>query len=64
MNQIQGRRGISLAGTWLRYGFHEDGLTSGLRAVADYIPDVDQPFPIEYPVQGCSRYRIGSEETI
>ncbi|CAL1712637.1 unnamed protein product [Somion occarium] len=29
---IQNVRGISFAGAWLNYGFHEDGFTSGLRA--------------------------------
>ncbi len=31
--QIQNRAGISWAGAWCGYGFHEDGLTSALRAV-------------------------------
>ncbi len=30
---IQGRRGVHWAGAWTGYGFHEDGLKSGLRCV-------------------------------
>lgn len=29
---IQGRNGVHFAGAWTRYGFHEDGLLSGLAA--------------------------------
>lgn len=32
--EIQGRGGLWFAGAWTGYGFHEDGLKSGLRAVA------------------------------
>lgn len=31
---VQGRGGVWFAGAWTGYGFHEDGLKSGLRAVA------------------------------
>lgn len=40
---IQGQRRVWWAGAWTAYGFHEHGLTSGLRAVAgidaDCLPD-------------------------
>jgi predicted NAD/FAD-binding protein len=32
--QIQNQNGIVWAGAWCGYGFHEDGLKAGLRAVA------------------------------
>ncbi|KIK08049.1 hypothetical protein K443DRAFT_608591 [Laccaria amethystina LaAM-08-1] len=32
MRKIQNKRSISFAGAWLKYGFHEDGFTSGLLA--------------------------------
>ncbi|KAI9058484.1 FAD/NAD(P)-binding domain-containing protein [Trametes sanguinea] len=44
---IQRTRGISYAGAWLKYGFHEDGFTSGLRAAAALAgPEARLPFPI------------------
>lgn len=39
MKTIQHVRGISFAGAWLNYGFHEDGFTSGLRAAVGIIQD-------------------------
>lgn len=32
MDAIQNQRGISFAGAWTNYTFHEDGFTSGLHA--------------------------------
>lgn len=41
--ELQGRRGLWFAGAWTGYGFHEDGLKSGLRCVqgidAGCLPD-------------------------
>lgn len=38
MQDIQGRGGLWWAGAWNGYGFHEDGLKSGLRAVQGIDP--------------------------
>jgi uncharacterized protein len=37
---IQGSGGVWFAGAWTRYGFHEDGLLSGLTAAQDVIDKV------------------------
>ncbi|KAH8818843.1 amine oxidase [Flagelloscypha sp. PMI_526] len=37
--KIQRKRGISFAGAYTKYGFHEDGFTSGLLAAAELLPD-------------------------
>ena len=39
--EVQGRRGVWLAGAWTGFGFHEDGLKSGL-AVAEAIRSFDR----------------------
>lgn len=46
--EIQNTRGLSYAGAWNHYGFHEDGFTAGLLAVTKYsnLPDVFPPFDI------------------
>ncbi|KAF7977188.1 hypothetical protein HWV62_4429 [Athelia sp. TMB] len=52
LSDIQNTRGITYAGAWTRYGFHEDGFTSGLAAVLTHartsIPGIRAPFNIEY----------------
>ncbi|KAM0323038.1 hypothetical protein ACHAQA_009137 [Verticillium albo-atrum] len=37
LHRIQNRRGISYAGAWTKYGFHEDGFSSGLHAAQDHL---------------------------
>ncbi|PCH40211.1 amine oxidase [Wolfiporia cocos MD-104 SS10] len=37
ISTIQGQNNVHYAGAWLKYGFHEDGFTSGLRAAAAII---------------------------
>ncbi|CUA77693.1 hypothetical protein RSOLAG22IIIB_06730 [Rhizoctonia solani] len=52
LHKIQNTRGISYAGAWTKYGFHEDGFTSGLRAATSIpIPGlkVQLPFSIASP---------------
>ena len=34
---IQNKRGISYAGAWTKYGFHEDGFSSGLRVAVEHL---------------------------
>lgn len=35
--RIQNTRGISYAGAWTKYGFHEDGFSSGLKVAVDHL---------------------------
>ncbi|KAF4987133.1 hypothetical protein FDECE_15577 [Fusarium decemcellulare] len=37
LGKIQNKRGISYAGAWTNYGFHEDGFSSGLKAARDHL---------------------------
>jgi hypothetical protein len=48
MHKIQNKRSITFAGAWLKYGFHEDGFTSGLLA-ACAIDEEDGGFPTFSP---------------
>ncbi len=41
---IQNKRGISYAGAWTKYGFHEDGFSSGLKVAIDHL-GAELPFP-------------------
>lgn len=40
LTKIQGRRNTHFAGAWTRYGFHEDGLMSGLAAARHFGADI------------------------
>lgn len=35
--RIQNKRGISYAGAWTKYGFHEDGFSSGLKVAVEHL---------------------------
>ena len=37
LHEVQGRGGVWFAGAWTAYGFHEDGLRSGLDAAAQVL---------------------------
>ncbi|KAJ7364847.1 FAD/NAD(P)-binding domain-containing protein [Mycena albidolilacea] len=47
---IQRTRGLSYAGAYLRYGFHEDGFASGLDAAAHLVPAGSLPFEVDLDV--------------
>lgn len=44
--EIQNIRGISYAGAWTKYGFHEDGFASAMRLVTAAPFNVKPPFPM------------------
>ncbi|KND94138.1 hypothetical protein TOPH_01285 [Tolypocladium ophioglossoides CBS 100239] len=37
LRNIQNKRGISYAGAWTKYGFHEDGFSSGLHVAQEHL---------------------------
>ncbi len=51
---IQNARGISYAGAWTKYGFHEDGFSSGLAAARDHLGAV---LPFDFVDSTFSRGR-------
>ncbi|KAG8752513.1 hypothetical protein FRC14_006981 [Serendipita sp. 396] len=59
MPKIQNTRGVSYAGAWMGYGFHEDGFTHGLRA-AIALGGVSLPFDVQPPHRRVSGLWIGS----
>jgi predicted NAD/FAD-binding protein len=46
MHLIQGVQRTWFAGAWLGYGFHEDGLQSGLE-VAERVGTIDRPWSVD-----------------
>jgi hypothetical protein len=46
MLAIQNKRGISYAGAYLRYGFHEDAFTSGMQVAVRHLGG-QSPFPLQ-----------------
>lgn len=37
LSKIQNTRGISYAGAWTKYGFHEDGFSSGVKVAMEHL---------------------------
>lgn len=52
--RIQNRRGISYCGAWTKYGFHEDGFSSGLAVARDHL---GAKLPFEFVDSTYSRGR-------
>ena len=50
-HRVQGRGGVWYAGAWLGYGFHEDGLTAGLRVALALGGQVPWRF-VDHRIQG------------
>ncbi|KAL2140966.1 hypothetical protein VTI28DRAFT_3011 [Corynascus sepedonium] len=52
LSKIQNTRGISYAGAWTGYGFHEDGFSSGLRVAVEHL---GASIPFEFRDSTCGR---------
>ncbi|KAF1821030.1 FAD/NAD(P)-binding domain-containing protein [Dissoconium aciculare CBS 342.82] len=54
LETIQNVRGVSYCGAWTKYGFHEDGFSSGLKVAMDHL---DAKLPFEFVDSTFSRGR-------
>lgn len=52
LHRIQNKRGISYAGAWTKYGFHEDGFSSGLHVAQSHL---GAKLPFKFVDSTCSR---------
>lgn len=52
--RIQNTRGISYAGAWTKYGFHEDGFSSGMKVAVEHL---GAELPFEFVDSTFSRGR-------
>ena len=59
--EIQNTRGISYAGAWTKYGFHEDGFSSGLKVAVEHL---GAKLPFEFVDSTFSRGRRPKLDTL
>lgn len=52
LRYIQNTRGISYAGAWTKYGYHEDGFSSGLHVAEEHL---NARLPFEFKEDNCSK---------